>query len=103
MWNDNNNDVSLEWSVPAHITVHTVVLRPLLDIVAVHAVVLSLAGLQLDVLQLVDAVVLAVRVHLLLDVVTLLLDQQPRVPVLRLVLLHDHRLRETLRLRVIVD
>lgn len=82
-------------SVPAHITIDAVVLGALLDVVAVHPVVLTLARLHLHVLQLVDGVVLAVRVHfLLLDVIALLLDQQPRVSILRLVLLHDHRLRE---------
>ena len=81
-------------------------LRPLLDVITVHPVVLLAACLYLGQLLLVYALcALAVIIggSIFLDWVELRFDQEPCVRILGRTLLDDDRFGETLRLRVVVD
>lgn len=81
-------------------------LRPLLDVIAVHSVVLLTARLYLGQLLLIYALcALAVIVggSIFLDWVELRFDQEPCVRVLSRPLLDDDRFGEAFRFRVIVD
>lgn len=94
-------------SMPGHIAVHSVVVGPLLDVVAVHAVVLPLAGVaHLHVRQLLHLryaflVLTVLRARVFFN--WMVHKQACVCAILGAVLFYDHRFGETFGLRVVID